>query len=54
MENSDLWGRAWPHTAAHGRILTVVYTMPHEETIHLISARRATKREIDYYVQYRQ
>jgi uncharacterized protein len=38
---------------AYGRILTVVYTMPSEDDIHLSSARRATRRERSYYVQYR-
>ncbi len=39
---------------AQGRILTVVYTLlDDDETIHLISARRATKRETMYYAQYR-
>jgi uncharacterized protein len=38
---------------AYGRILTVVYTMPSEDDIHLILARRATRRERSYYVQYR-
>jgi uncharacterized protein len=38
---------------AYGRILTVVYTMPSEDDIHLISARRATRRERSYYAQRR-
>lgn len=39
---------------AQGRILTVVYILLEDDaTIHLISARRATKRETTYYAQYR-
>jgi uncharacterized DUF497 family protein len=38
---------------AYGRILTVVYTMPSEDDIHLISTRRATRRERSYYAQRR-
>ena len=38
---------------AQGRILTVVYTLEHEEAIRLISTRRATRREANYYAQYR-
>jgi uncharacterized DUF497 family protein len=38
---------------AYGRILTVVYTVLGEDNIRLISARRATRRERSYYVQYR-
>ncbi|WP_089941821.1 BrnT family toxin [Candidatus Entotheonella palauensis] len=39
---------------AQGRILTVAYTLLKDDaTIHLISARRATKREITYYARYR-
>jgi uncharacterized protein len=38
---------------AYGPILTVVYTMPSEDDIHLISTRRATRRERSYYAQRR-
>jgi uncharacterized protein len=38
---------------AYGRILTVVYTMPSEDDIQLISTRRATRRERSYYAQRR-
>jgi uncharacterized protein len=38
---------------AYGRILTVVYTVLGEDNIRLISARRATRHERSYYVQYR-
>ena len=38
---------------AQGRILTVVYTLEHAEAIRLISTRRATRREANYYAQYR-
>ena len=35
--------------SAHPRLLTVVYTLRGEETIRLISARRATREEGEYY-----
>ena len=31
------------------RLLTVVYTLRNENTIRLISARKATKKEAEYY-----
>ncbi len=31
------------------RLLTVVYTLGNEDTIRLISARKATKKEAEYY-----
>jgi uncharacterized DUF497 family protein len=31
------------------RLLTVVYTLLNEDTIHLISARKVTKKEAAYY-----
>lgn len=31
------------------RLLTVVYTLVNEDTIRLISARKATKKEAEYY-----
>jgi uncharacterized DUF497 family protein len=34
-----------------GRLLTVCYTLRHEETIRLISARKATGREEQQYAQ---
>lgn len=33
----------------HGRLLTVVYALPDEETIRLIPARLSTKKEAQYY-----
>ena len=38
---------------AYGRVLTVVYTVQREDDIRLISARRATRRETNYYARYR-
>jgi hypothetical protein len=38
---------------AYGRIVTVLYTVLSEDDIRLISARRATRRERSYSVQYR-
>ena len=35
--------------SARARLLTVVYTLRDENTIRLISARRATRKEADYY-----
>lgn len=34
-----------------GRLLTVCYTLRDEETVRLISARKATKKEVKYYAQ---
>lgn len=34
-----------------GRLLTVCYTLRDEETVRLISARKATKKEVSYYAQ---
>jgi uncharacterized DUF497 family protein len=34
-----------------GRLLTVCYTLRNEETVRLISARKATKKEVKYYAQ---
>lgn len=34
-----------------GRLLTVCYTLREEDTIRLISARKATKKEERYYAQ---
>ncbi len=34
-----------------GRLLTVCYTLRDEETVRLISARKATKNEVKYYAQ---
>ena len=31
------------------RLLTVVYTLRNEETIRLISGRKATRKEVEYY-----
>ncbi len=39
---------------AQGRVPTVVYTLLDDDAaIHLISARRATRKEAIYYAQYR-
>lgn len=35
--------------SAQGRLLTVVYTLRGEERIHLISARKSTRKEAKYY-----
>lgn len=35
--------------SSHPRLLTVVYTLRSEETIRLISARKATRKEGGYY-----
>jgi hypothetical protein len=35
--------------SAHGRLLTVVYTLRGEEFIRLISARKSTRKEAKYY-----
>lgn len=35
--------------SSHTRLLTVVYTLRSEETIRLISARKATRKEGGYY-----
>jgi uncharacterized DUF497 family protein len=35
--------------SAHGRLLTVVYTLRGEECIRLISARKSTRKEAKYY-----
>ena len=32
-----------------GRLLTVVYTLRNEETIRLISGRKSTRKEVEYY-----
>jgi uncharacterized DUF497 family protein len=37
--------------SAEGRLLTVCYALRDEETIRLISARKATKKEIRQYAQ---
>jgi uncharacterized protein len=34
-----------------GRLLTVCYTLRDAETVRLISARKATKKEVSYYAQ---
>lgn len=34
-----------------GRLLTVCYTLREEDTVRLISARKATKKEVKYYAQ---
>lgn len=34
-----------------GRLLTVCYTLRDENVIRLISARKATKKEVKYYAQ---
>ena len=34
-----------------GRLLIVCYTLRDEETVRLISARKATKKEVKYYAQ---
>ena len=31
------------------RLLTVVYTLRNEETIRLISGRKSTRKEVEYY-----
>lgn len=36
-------------TSIEGRLLTVVYTLRHEERIRLISARKATRKEAKHY-----
>ena len=35
--------------SSKGRLLTVVYTLRHEERIRLISARKAMRQESAYY-----
>ena len=37
--------------SSEGRLLTVCYTLREEETIRLISARKATRREERHYAQ---
>lgn len=36
-------------TSASARLLTVVYTLRTEDRIRLISARKATRKEVSYY-----
>jgi uncharacterized protein len=35
--------------SASARLLTVVYTLRHEDRIRVISARKATRKEAEYY-----
>ena len=52
QEDPDVEGEArWVlvGSSARARLLTVVYTLRGEESIRLISARKATRKEAKYY-----
>jgi uncharacterized DUF497 family protein len=52
MEDADAQGEhRWVLVglSAHGRLLSVVYTLRGEECIRLISARKSTRKEAKYY-----
>ena len=52
MEDTDSEGESrWilVGMSSQARLLTVIYTLRREESIRLISARKAAKKEVEYY-----